>query len=77
MDVFSCTYAYQYLYGSQIDRAAVTAQSIRAFAPLAEGWVFESQLQQTYIVKAGSVSSTAKRSAKRVSSVLGDEHYKH
>ena len=44
-------------------RAAVVAQWIRAFAPQAEGLVFESQPRQTLIVKTGSDSSTAKRSA--------------
>ena len=53
------------------------AQSVRAFAPQAEGWMFESQPRQTLVVKTGS-DSTAKRSAIRVSvtGVLGDDHYK-
>ena len=41
-------------------RTAV-AQWARAFAPQAEGWVFESQPRQTLVVKTGSDSSTAKR----------------
>ena len=45
------------LYERNILRAAV-AQSVRAFAPQAEGWVFEYQLRQT-----SSDSTTAKRSA--------------
>ena len=43
------------------------AQWVRAFAPQAEGWVFESQPRQSYVVKTGSDSSTAKRSAIGVS----------
>ena len=37
-------------------------ERVRALAPQAEGWVFESQPQQTQVVKTGSDSSTAKRS---------------
>ena len=44
----------------QLPTAAV-AQWVRAFAPQAEGWVFESKLQQTVVVKTRSDSSTAKR----------------
>ena len=52
-------------------------QSIRAFASNAEGWVFESQSRQTYVVKTGSDISTVKRSAIGGSHwVLGDDHYK-
>ena len=40
---------------------------VRAFAPQAEGWVFESQAQQTFVVKPGSDSFSAKRSAIGVS----------
>ena len=37
-------------------------------APQAQGWLFESQLRQTYkVVKTGSDSSTDKRSAVGVS----------
>ena len=36
---------------------------VRGFAPQAEGLVFESQPRQTHVVKIGSDSSTAKRSA--------------
>ena len=43
---------------------------VRAFAPQAEGWVIESQQRQTQVVKTGSDSSTAKRSALDVS-VMG------
>ena len=44
--------------------AAAMAQSVRAFVPqAAEYWVFESQTRQTLVVKTGSDSSTAKRSA--------------
>ena len=39
----------------------------RTFATQAEGWVFESLLRQTLLVKMGSDSSTAKRSAIGVS----------
>ena len=42
---------------------AAVAQWVRVFAPKAEGWVFESQQRQTQVVKTGSDSSTAKRSA--------------
>ena len=42
-----------------------------------EGWVFESQPQQTQVVKVGSDSSTANRSATVVSvMVLEDDHFK-
>ena len=39
------------------------AQWARALALQAEGWVFESQPQQTQVVKTGCDSSPAKRSA--------------
>ena len=42
--------------------AAAVAQWVRTFTPQAEGWVFEFQPQQTYVVKTDSDSSTAKRS---------------
>ena len=42
-------------------------QWARAFTFQAEGWVFESQPQKTEVVKTGSDSSTAKRSATGVS----------
>ena len=45
---------------------AVT-QLFRAFASQAEGWVFQSQPRQTKVLKTGSDSSTAKRSAVGVS----------
>ena len=40
---------------------------VRAIAPQADGWVFESQPLQTRVVKTGSDSSNAKRSATGVS----------
>ena len=56
---------------------AAVAQSVRAFASNAKGWVFESQPQQTEVVKEGRDSSTAKRSATGVSvMVLEDDHFK-
>ena len=39
------------------------AQWVRAFTWHAEGWVFEYQSRQTYVVKTGSDRSIAKRSA--------------
>ena len=48
------------------------AQWVRALAPQAEGWVFESQSWQTQIVRTSSDSPTAKRSAIGVS-----DHYHH
>ena len=44
-----------------IPNTAAVAQWVRAMAPQAEGWVFESQPRHTYVVKTGSDSSTAKR----------------
>ena len=52
-----------YVTLNYIPLAAAVAQWVRAFAQLTEGWVFESQPRQTYIIKTGSDSSTAKRSA--------------
>ena len=49
------------------DLAAAVAQRVRAFAPQAEGWVFEFQPRQPEVVKTGSDKSTAKRSALGVS----------
>ena len=46
---------------------AAVAQRVRALAPQAEGWVFKSQPRQTKVVKTGSDSPTAKRSAIGVS----------
>ena len=43
------------------------AQTVRAFAQHAEGWVFESQPRQNQVVYTGSNSSTVKRSAIGVS----------
>ena len=47
--------------------SAAVAQWVRAFAPQAEGWVFEFQPRQTHVIKTGSDSSTAKRSSIGVS----------
>ena len=47
--------------GEQKQMTAAVAQWVRALAPQAEGWVFESG--QRHIVKTGSDSSTAERSA--------------
>ena len=46
------------------------SQIVRALAPQAEGWVFKFQPRQTNVIKTGSDSSTAKRSAIGVS-VMG------
>ena len=46
---------------------AALAQWVRAEAPQAEGWVFESKLWHAQVLKTGSDSSTAKRSAIDVS----------
>ena len=43
--------------------AVVVEQWVGVFAPQAEGWVFEYHPRKTYVVKTGSDSSTAKRSA--------------
>ena len=43
------------------------AQWVRALAPQAEGWVLKSQPRQTLVIKTGSDSSIAKRSAIRLS----------
>ena len=59
MNVFTLVCAVDFTYA----RAAAVAQWIRALAPQAEGWVFESRPRQTYVVKTGSDSSTDKRSA--------------
>ena len=47
-------------YGINI---TIEKQWVRAFASEVEGWVFEYQSRQTQVVKIGSDSSTAKRSA--------------
>ena len=39
---------------------AAVVQWVRAVAPKAAGWVFESQPQQTLVIKTGNDSSTAK-----------------
>ena len=41
-------------------RTAAMAQWVRVFTPQAEGWVLESQPQQTIVVKTSCDSSTAK-----------------
>ena len=56
----------QFFERRRIETAAV-AQSNSAFAPEAEGWVFESQSRQTEVVITGSDISTGKRSAIGVS----------
>ena len=48
-------------------QTVTVAQQVRAFASHAEVWAFESQPQQTYLVKTGSDRSNAKRSAIGVS----------
>ena len=50
--------------------SAAVAQWVRVFALQAEGWVFESQLRQTEVIKTGSDSSTVKGMALGVS-VMG------
>ena len=51
--------------------------SIVCTISFAEVWVFESQPRQNQVVKTGIDSSTAKRSAIRMSVTdLGDNHYK-
>ena len=52
-----CSYQCVTLYSL----AAALAPSVRAFAPQAEIWVFESQPRPTLVVKSGSYRSTAKR----------------
>ena len=46
---------------------AAVAQWVRTFAQQAGGWLFESQLRQTYVVQTVSDRFTAKRSALGVS----------
>ena len=48
---------------SELLICAAVAQCVRAFAPQAEEWVFESQPRQSYVVKTGSDSSISKHSA--------------
>ena len=67
----------QYFYRIHFHKTTAMAQWVRAFALQAEGLVFESLLRQTLVVKTGSDSSTAKRSADDVSVTgLGDDHSK-
>ena len=58
--------------------AAAVAQSISAFAPQAEGSVFESQPRQTKVVKTGPVTAPLPNARQWVwvSRVLGKDHYK-
>ena len=51
-------------------KTAAVAQSVRAFASYAEGWVFESEPRHALVVKTGSDSSTTKSSVTGVS-VMG------
>ena len=51
---------------------ATVAQCVRALAPQAKGWVFESQPRQTLVVKTGS--DTAKRLATGIS-VMGPRRW--
>ena len=52
--------------------ASAVARWVKAFAPQAEGREFESRPRQTLVVvKTGSDSSTAKRSALSNESVMG------
>ena len=64
-------YAYQLNVTSTTSVCAVydagVVQSVRAFAPHAEGWVFKSKPRQTEVVKTCSDSSTAKHSVVTVS----------
>ena len=57
---FTCKYMHNFFYTTA---TAAVAQWARAFASQAEGWVFESQLQQTHVVKTSSDIPMAKRSA--------------
>ena len=44
-------------------KADAVSQLVALFASNAEGWVLESQLRQTYVVKTDGEKSTAKRLA--------------
>ena len=46
-----------------VHKIAAVAQWVRAFVPQAEGWVFEFSPRQTLVLKTGSDTSAAKRSA--------------
>ena len=50
-----------YIYS--IATTAAVAQWVRAYSPQVEDWVFEYKPRQIKVVKTGSDSSTAKRSA--------------
>ena len=60
-----CCFLFMKIYITSFIEAV--AHRIRAFAMQAESWVFKSQPWQTYVVKTGSDSSTAKPSAIGVS----------
>ena len=53
---------WQDVYTLHTSITAAVAQSVRAFAPAVEGWVFESYVV-IHVVKTGSESSTPKHSA--------------
>ena len=50
-----------YIYS--IATTAAVAQWVRAYSPQVEDWVFEYKPRQIKVVKTGSDSPTAKRSA--------------
>ena len=53
------------------------AQSVKVFASYAEGWVFESRLRQTYVVKKVVTASLLNvRQQVGVLLALGDDHNK-
>ena len=52
--------------------AAAMSQWVGEFAPQAEGWVFESQLRHTQVVK--QVVTTPLPNARKW--VIGDDHYR-
>ena len=53
---------WQDIYTLNTSITAAVAQSVRAFAPAVEGWVFESYVV-IHVVNTGCESSTAKHSA--------------
>ena len=48
-----------FIVDEQILIVMAVAQSVRAFTSYADGWVFESQPQHTYVAITGSDNSTA------------------
>ena len=50
--------------------------AVRSFASIAEGWVFESQLRQTDVVKVVTTILMNARQQVCVSRDLGNDHYK-